>query len=213
VAGDIRFTAKGDSLYAIALAWPEGRKLLIRSLGSDSQIHRGPIARIGLLGSESNLVWSRSAEGVMVYLPEKPPCDYAHVFKINPLGAWVVLRQGGSVPERVRRRAVAGTTGRYTCRKFAPSLRLRSGASRAAVVAAAQGSLTRVFPLSTGPRALRQFVQAESCPCSSGISDRWVAITLNEIADCGKPLPYEPIWITSAREADSPCCGRARTWR
>src|ERR1017187_7691202 len=31
VAGDIRFTARRDSLYAIALAWPEDRKLVIRS--------------------------------------------------------------------------------------------------------------------------------------------------------------------------------------
>jgi alpha-L-fucosidase len=87
VAGDIRFTTKGDALYAIALAWPEDRKLVIKSLASDSPHHRGEIARIGLLGSESNLVWSRNADGVTVSLPEKPPCDYAYVFKINALGA------------------------------------------------------------------------------------------------------------------------------
>jgi hypothetical protein len=38
-----------------------------------------------LLGSESNLVWSRNADGVAINLPEKPPCDFAYVFKINPL--------------------------------------------------------------------------------------------------------------------------------
>ena len=87
VAGDIRFTTKGDALYAIALAWPEDRKLVIKSLGSDSAHYRGEIARIGLLGSDSNLVWSRNADGVTINLPEKPPCDYAYVFKINPLRA------------------------------------------------------------------------------------------------------------------------------
>jgi alpha-L-fucosidase len=87
VAGDIRFTAKRDSLYAIALAWPEDRKLVIRSLASDSPHYRGAIARVGLLGSESNLTWSRGAEGVTINLPDKPPCDYAYVLKINPLGA------------------------------------------------------------------------------------------------------------------------------
>jgi alpha-L-fucosidase len=80
VAGDIRFTTKGESLYAITLAWPEDRKLVIKS---DSPHYRGEIARIGLLGSQSNLAWSRSAEGVTISLPEKPPCDYACVFKIN----------------------------------------------------------------------------------------------------------------------------------
>ena len=76
-AGDLRFTTKGDTLYAIALAWPDDRKLVIKSLAADSPHYRGEIAKIGLLGSESNLVWSRSTEGVTVNLPEKPPCDYA----------------------------------------------------------------------------------------------------------------------------------------
>jgi hypothetical protein len=46
----------------------------------------GEIARIGLIGSESNLVWSRSTEGVTGNLPEKPPGDYAYVFKIDATG-------------------------------------------------------------------------------------------------------------------------------
>jgi alpha-L-fucosidase len=87
VAGDMRFTTRGDSLYVIALAWPGERKLLIKSLASDSPHYRGEISRIGLVGSESNLVWSRSPEGVTVNLPENPPCDYAYVLKVNPLPA------------------------------------------------------------------------------------------------------------------------------
>jgi alpha-L-fucosidase len=87
VAGDIRFTTKGDALYAIALAWPEDGKLVIKSLASNSPHYLGEIARIGLLGSESNLVWSRNADGVAISLPEKRPCDYAYAFKINPSGA------------------------------------------------------------------------------------------------------------------------------
>jgi alpha-L-fucosidase len=63
VAGDIRFTAKGDALYAIALAWPGDGKLVINALALNSPDYRGEIARIGLLGSESNLVWSRNADG------------------------------------------------------------------------------------------------------------------------------------------------------
>ena len=85
--GDMRFTTKGNSLYAIALAWPTDGKLLIKSLAKGSPHYGGEIARVGLLGSDSNLVWSRNAEGVAINLPEKPPCDYAYVFKINPLGA------------------------------------------------------------------------------------------------------------------------------
>jgi alpha-L-fucosidase len=87
VAGDLRFTTKGDTLYAIALAWPADRKLTIQALAAGSPHYRGEISRIGLVGSESNLVWSRNADGVTIQLPEKPPGEYAYVFKINPLGA------------------------------------------------------------------------------------------------------------------------------
>ena len=34
-----------------------------------------------------NLVWSRNADGVTINLPDKPPCDYAYVFKISSLRA------------------------------------------------------------------------------------------------------------------------------
>jgi alpha-L-fucosidase len=60
---------------------------VIKSLAASSPHYRGEIAAIGLLGSEAKLVWSRNADGVTISLPEKPPCDYAYVFKINPLGA------------------------------------------------------------------------------------------------------------------------------
>ena len=82
VPGDIRFTTKGDTLYAIALAWPKDGKLLIKSLDSNSAYYPGQIARIGLLGSEPDLEWSRSPDGVTVKLPPSPPCEYGWVFKI-----------------------------------------------------------------------------------------------------------------------------------
>jgi alpha-L-fucosidase len=82
VPGDIRFTAKAETIYAIALAWPTDGKLLIRSLASNSPQFAGKIARIGLLGSEPNLRWTQRPDGVEVELPQKPPCDYAYVFKI-----------------------------------------------------------------------------------------------------------------------------------
>jgi alpha-L-fucosidase len=83
VPGDIRFTTKGEVLYAIALAWPEDRKLVIKSLAANSPNSPREIARIGLLGSESTLQWSRNADGVTIRLPEKPPCDFAYAFKID----------------------------------------------------------------------------------------------------------------------------------
>jgi len=87
VTGDIRFTTKGDTLYAIALAWPEDGKLVIKSLATSSRYYPGEISRVGLLGSEPSLQWSRDAGGLTVKLPQKPPCEHAFVFKIHPRGA------------------------------------------------------------------------------------------------------------------------------
>ncbi len=87
VPGDIRFTTKGDTLYAIALAWPQDGKLVIRSLAPNLPYYRGEIDRIGLLGTSKKLQWSRDANGVTIQLPAAPPCEYAFVFKISPSGA------------------------------------------------------------------------------------------------------------------------------
>jgi len=74
-AEDIRFTTKADTLYAIAMGWPQDRKLVVRRWPPGRRITHGEIARVGLVGSESNLVWSRGAGGLTINLPEKAPCD------------------------------------------------------------------------------------------------------------------------------------------
>lgn len=47
---DIRFTTKGETLYAIALGWPTDGKILIRSLAANSENYPRPIRKIELLG-------------------------------------------------------------------------------------------------------------------------------------------------------------------
>ncbi len=76
-AEDIRFTTKGDTLYAIALAWPENRRLVVKSLAAQ------PVKRVALLGDSRRLKWAQTAEGLAVMLPEKPPCKFAVTLKIQ----------------------------------------------------------------------------------------------------------------------------------
>ena len=83
VNGDMRFTMRGDSLYAIVLAWPDDGTLVIKSLASDSPYFRGQVLRVGLLGSASDLTWSRDRDGVTIRVPEQRPCDFAYVFKVT----------------------------------------------------------------------------------------------------------------------------------
>ncbi len=81
---DIRFTSKGDVLYAIALAWP-GEQLVVKSLAKSSPLVHGRISDVQLLSHEGKLEWSQTEEGLIVKLPEKKPCEHAFVFKISGL--------------------------------------------------------------------------------------------------------------------------------
>ena len=76
---DIRFTTKGDTLYAIALGWPENGKLVMKSLPDGA----GRVKSVRLLGFSGKLNWSQTVEGLVVSLPVQRPCDYAITLKIS----------------------------------------------------------------------------------------------------------------------------------
>jgi alpha-L-fucosidase len=80
---DIRFTTKGTTLYAIALAWPENGKLTVKSLATGSPHTTGEINSVQLLGSKTQLNWTRDAKGLTVALPSEKPGDYAFALKIS----------------------------------------------------------------------------------------------------------------------------------
>jgi len=79
---DIRFTTKGDTLYAIALALP-GEQLTIKSLGTFSSLWNGKVDSVSLLGYNRQLEWSRDASGLTVKMPNVKPCEHACVLKIR----------------------------------------------------------------------------------------------------------------------------------
>ncbi len=80
-AQDIRFTRKGDSVYAIALGKPQEGRLLIRSLKAGSGMDR--IEEVSMVGTEEAVKWERTEEGLAVQFPEKLPCKYAYAFRIG----------------------------------------------------------------------------------------------------------------------------------
>jgi alpha-L-fucosidase len=82
-AEDIRFTTKGEVLYALVLGWPAAsRTVTIRSLATANAGRA--IGRVQLLGHPGNLPFRQSPEALVVDLPEVPPCEHAFVFKILP---------------------------------------------------------------------------------------------------------------------------------
>jgi alpha-L-fucosidase len=82
-AEDIRFTSKGDSLYAFVMAWPVDRRVTIKTLAQGSEHFPRNIARVELLGVSGALAFSRDTKGLVVTLPATKPNDYAYALKIT----------------------------------------------------------------------------------------------------------------------------------
>jgi alpha-L-fucosidase len=82
---DIRFTTKGDTLYATAFVWPETGKLTIKTLGKRQTAIKGDISGIQLLGSDAKVEYSREDKGLVVTMPSQKPCEHAWVLKIKGL--------------------------------------------------------------------------------------------------------------------------------
>ncbi len=76
---DLRFTVKGATLYVAALAWPENGKIVVTALGKGKR----EVKRIELLGHAGKIEWKQTEDGLEVMMPEKRPCDFAYVLKIQ----------------------------------------------------------------------------------------------------------------------------------
>jgi len=83
-SSDIRFTTKGDALYAIALGWPQDKQFLIKSLAHNSPHYERQIGKIELLGSRNAVQWTRNADGLKIRVESESPCKHAYTFKILP---------------------------------------------------------------------------------------------------------------------------------
>jgi len=81
---DIRFTTKGNALYATAMDWPENDKLVIKSLAKNSQYFQQEIQKVEWVPTKQPLVFERNENGLVVYLPSKPADElsYANVIKV-----------------------------------------------------------------------------------------------------------------------------------
>lgn len=74
---DFRFTTKGNTLYAIALAWPTNGRFVVKSLAGQN------VKSVELLGCQDPLRWKQTNEGLVVTLADKAPCEFAVTLKIT----------------------------------------------------------------------------------------------------------------------------------
>jgi alpha-L-fucosidase len=82
-AEDFRFTAKGDTLYAIQLGWPTNA-VNIKSLGKSAGLLGKSIGTVEILGSSETLEWQQADDALVIQAPKNRPSDIAIVFKVTP---------------------------------------------------------------------------------------------------------------------------------
>ncbi len=80
-AEDVRFTTKGDTLYAFIMGAPTNA-VSIKSLGTDAKLLDKAVSEITLLGSDEKLKWSQNADALVIDKPRALPSEIAIVFKI-----------------------------------------------------------------------------------------------------------------------------------
>lgn len=82
-AADIRFTVKGNAVYAIAMGWPADGKIIIKSMRKAGGNLNQPIQAVQLVGSGQNLTFNQNDNELIVHLNEnRPKLPYAIALKI-----------------------------------------------------------------------------------------------------------------------------------
>jgi alpha-L-fucosidase len=81
---DIRFTVKGDTLYAFLLSIPTEPRALIKTLATNSpQMAGKKVTDVSLVGYSGKLKWNQDDQGLAVQLPEKTPSEHTVALRIR----------------------------------------------------------------------------------------------------------------------------------
>jgi alpha-L-fucosidase len=78
---DYRFTSKGETLYAIELAWPTSGESVIHSLTPGAGSAR--VGSVELLGMNTALEFEQRPDGLHVKVPQEAPGSFAYAFRIK----------------------------------------------------------------------------------------------------------------------------------
>ncbi len=78
---DIRFTSKGNSLYAIALELPD-KEVTVKDLGKSSLTDR-TIESVRILGSTEPLTWKQTDEALALPVPDTKSKKHALVYRLD----------------------------------------------------------------------------------------------------------------------------------
>ncbi|MFC2099080.1 alpha-L-fucosidase, partial [Bacteroidota bacterium] len=81
-ARNIRFTTKGETLYAFCMDIPQ-EDITINSLGKRSELNNKTIASVKMLGSKEKLVWNQNDDALVITKPMNLPEWRVVSFKVE----------------------------------------------------------------------------------------------------------------------------------
>lgn len=86
-AKDIRYTRKGDAVYAIALGWPgAGKTVRMGLFGKAGRAKDLQVKNVSFLGDAGPVKWKRTGKGLLVQCPKAAPNALAVVIKLETQG-------------------------------------------------------------------------------------------------------------------------------
>lgn len=81
-AQDIRYTTKGDTVYAIVLGWPgENVPVVLSAFGTNKKVPK--VKKVSILGNDEDIVFTQDAEGIRINTPPVKVDDKAYVIKLE----------------------------------------------------------------------------------------------------------------------------------
>ena len=91
-ARDIRYTRKGDTVYAIVLGWPKARRpIVMEAFGTEGAAKDIEVKNVAFLGVDAPAEWKREDRGLIVACPEE--C-------IDPIAFPIVIETAGLPPAK-----------------------------------------------------------------------------------------------------------------
>jgi alpha-L-fucosidase len=85
-ASDFRFTTKGNTLYAIEMAWPTRGEAVIEALAGDHAA-APTVSDVTLVATGAKLTFTQKPDGLHIQVPAEAPGKYAYVYRIQFAGA------------------------------------------------------------------------------------------------------------------------------
>lgn len=80
---DIRFTTKGDVLYATSLGWPDDGVFTIESLAKGNPYESRMIQNVHFISGNNQVDWKQNRDALKIQVDGSMPCEAAYVFRVE----------------------------------------------------------------------------------------------------------------------------------